>query len=95
MCLEGLNEDLGYVLNREEGLVFSNLFFADDGIIASESALGLQTLVTYVSDRMAKVGLNLNAGKSNIMCIRYDNACKKHYLATNTDRFPRLLLRSE
>lgn len=86
MCMDGIEDEFGYPLG--EGLRISELFFADDCVLASESKAGLLRLLNFVTDRFRMVGLSVNVAKSSTLAFRWNGTQKKH--AVDETPFARL-----
>jgi hypothetical protein len=78
MCLDGIEVDFGYSLSDVVSL--AELFFADDGILVSETRLGCKRLLDRLTDRFRRVGLVLNARKSQSLALSYCGRSKKHFV---------------
>lgn len=82
MCLDGIDVRFGFELDENISLV--DLFFADDGILVSDTPVGLQRLLNYVTSRFGRVGLELNAGKSHSLAFPYSGTRGRNFVDANS-----------
>ena len=75
MCLDGVK--VAYGLKLADHLTLADLFFADDGVLVSNSKIGLSKLLEHVVDRFGKVGLKLNAEKSQSLAVVWNGKLKR------------------
>ena len=77
-ALKGREEELGFTLQqrlsrRHVPIVLTDLDFADDIALVSEFFVQAQIMLERVETSTAKVGLNLNSDKTEVMLYYYSN----------------------
>lgn len=77
MALDGLPEGWGYPVPG--GGRVSDLFFADDGVLLSNSHLNAQRILDFVAERFGRVGLKIHPGKTVSMSVEYNGRTKQHF----------------
>ena len=82
MCLDGVEMDFGFKL--DENISIADLFFADDGVLVSDTDKGLQRLLNYITERFRKVGLELNASKSHSLAFPYSGVRRRNYVSADS-----------
>ena len=82
MCLDGIPVRFGFKL--DDDLSLADLFFADDGVLVSDTDQGLQKLLDHITSRFRRVGLELNAQKSHSLAFPYSGARGRNYVNANS-----------
>lgn len=82
MCLDGIPVQFGFKLDDDISL--ADLFFADDGVLVSDTDQGLQKLLDHITERFRRVGLELNAQKSHSLAFPYSGVRGRNYVNANS-----------